>query len=436
KPLVDQITPLVQVQRQEEPEEEEEMLQAKPLAEEITPLVQRQVEPEEEEEDMLQAKTTSGHISEANPNLESDIQSLKGGGQPLSENDRAFFEPRFGHDFSQVRVHTDSRAAESARGVNARAFTMGKDIVFGAGEYEPEIAQGKRLLGHELTHVIQQRVSNALKKVSQYSAACSQVQKMSLYPLYGESIGIQFKKIKVGDPELEKKEDLNFSIATVLGESSPAGPITEKQGIAMVIKKRVETRLKGNSTFRDIILKTGIYGNPNKNALAHLAELYLNKKPKNLKDFTELVNLSHKTVPMSSADEKFLKKKGGFNTFKTRIEQVEKAMESVLKEEKFKPPLVTLSKEATWWGGEVDLWDKSTCKIHKHGRKIVNKNLVFAVYEEFGKTYFLKDPKAISDENTRKEEIKKSKEFLCSEIKRRTKCTLEKIETENQECKK
>ena len=99
KPLAGQITPLVQVQRQEEPEEEEEMLQAKPPVGQITPLVQRQVEPEEEEEE-LQAKATSGRISEANPNLESRIQSLKGGGQPLSENDRAYFKPRFGHDFS------------------------------------------------------------------------------------------------------------------------------------------------------------------------------------------------------------------------------------------------------------------------------------------------------------------------------------------------
>jgi len=87
------------VQRQVEPEEEEEeTLQSKPLAGQITPLVQRQVEEEEEEE--LQAKATSGHISESNPNFESNIQSLKGGGQPLPEKDRSIFEPRFGHDFS------------------------------------------------------------------------------------------------------------------------------------------------------------------------------------------------------------------------------------------------------------------------------------------------------------------------------------------------
>jgi len=125
------------VQRQEEPEEEEETLQAKPLAEEITPLVQRLVESEEEEEE-LQAKATSSHLSEVNSNLESHIPSLKGGGQSLPESARAYFEPRFGHDFSQVRVHTDTLAAESARAVNARAFTVGQDVVFGEGQYAPE----------------------------------------------------------------------------------------------------------------------------------------------------------------------------------------------------------------------------------------------------------------------------------------------------------
>ncbi|MCD4807234.1 MAG: DUF4157 domain-containing protein [Methanococcoides sp.] len=155
KPLANQITSLVQIQRQEEPEEEEEMLQAKPLAEEITPLVQRQVEPEEKEEE-LQAKATSGHLSEVTPHLESNILSLKGGGQPLSENDRTFFEPRFGRDFSQVRVHSDAQAAESARAVNARAYTVGRDVSFESGQYTPGTSEGKRLIAHELTHVVQQ----------------------------------------------------------------------------------------------------------------------------------------------------------------------------------------------------------------------------------------------------------------------------------------
>ena len=120
------------------------------------PGVQRQVEPEEEEEE-LQAKATSSHLSETNPNLESKVHSLRGGGQPLSENDRAYFEPRFGRDFSQVRVHTNARAAEAARAVNSRAFTVGQDVVFGTGQYEPGTSAGNRLIGHELTHVVQQK---------------------------------------------------------------------------------------------------------------------------------------------------------------------------------------------------------------------------------------------------------------------------------------
>ena len=156
KPLANQITPLVQVQRQEEPEEEEETLQAKPLAEEITPLVQRQVEPEEEEEEMLQAKSREDATSEVTNDLESQINAIHGGGRPLAESERAYFEPRFGADFDPVRVHTDARAAESARAVNARAFTVGQDVVFGAGQHAPGTSEGRKLMAHELTHVVQQ----------------------------------------------------------------------------------------------------------------------------------------------------------------------------------------------------------------------------------------------------------------------------------------
>ena len=80
-------------------------------------------------------------------------------GRPLDSATRAFFEPRFGTDFSHVRVHTDSRAAESARSVNALAYTVGRDVVFGAGQYAPGSSEGKRLMAHELTHVVQQGIA-------------------------------------------------------------------------------------------------------------------------------------------------------------------------------------------------------------------------------------------------------------------------------------
>ena len=81
---------------------------------------------------------------------------LSSPGQPLNATTRAFMEPRFGHDFSQVSVHTEARAAESARAVNALAYTVGRDIVFGTGQYVPGTRKGRRLLAHELTHVVQQ----------------------------------------------------------------------------------------------------------------------------------------------------------------------------------------------------------------------------------------------------------------------------------------
>jgi hypothetical protein len=77
-------------------------------------------------------------------------------GQPLDSGTRAFMEPRFGHDFSQVRVHADERAAESARAVNALAYTVGRDIIFAAGQFKPLASEGRLLLAHELTHVVQQ----------------------------------------------------------------------------------------------------------------------------------------------------------------------------------------------------------------------------------------------------------------------------------------
>ncbi|KCZ70539.1 hypothetical protein ANME2D_02559 [Candidatus Methanoperedens nitroreducens] len=81
-------------------------------------------------------------------------------GQPLPEPVRAYFEPRFGYDFSGVRVHLGQKAEESAGSINALAYTVGKDIVFGAGQYQPQTSAGKRLLAHELTHVIQQSTTN------------------------------------------------------------------------------------------------------------------------------------------------------------------------------------------------------------------------------------------------------------------------------------
>ena len=180
------------LQRQPENEEDEETLQTKPLADQITPLVQRQEDPPEEEEEPvqatampgqtldiqriypeceegqslqrqteeedeeIQAKEQPGYIPQVPPNVAANIQSKKGGGQPLANSTRSFFESRFDQDFSQVRIHTGAQASDTARSINAKAFTLGKDLVFGSGEYRPGSTEGKRLMAHELTHLLQQ----------------------------------------------------------------------------------------------------------------------------------------------------------------------------------------------------------------------------------------------------------------------------------------
>jgi hypothetical protein len=171
-----QTKPLLQRQAEEEEElqtkpllqrqaEEEEELQTKPLlqrqAEEeeelqTKPLVQRQAEEEEELQTKPLVQRRGGGGFEAGSRLESRLATDKGGGNPLPDEVRTFMEPRFGADFSGVRVHTGNEAVQMNQELSAQAFTHGQDIYLGTGRYDPGSSTGKRLLAHELTHVVQQ----------------------------------------------------------------------------------------------------------------------------------------------------------------------------------------------------------------------------------------------------------------------------------------
>ncbi|MEH2191290.1 MAG: DUF4157 domain-containing protein [Nostoc sp.] len=162
------------IQREALPEEEEE-IQTKTLAATIAPLVQRETMPEEEEElqtktlgnsiqrealpeeeEEIQTKSSSDAGFKAGSNLENRLSSSQGGGSALPDEVRSFMEPRFGADFSRVRVHTGGEAVQMNRELNAQAFTHKQDVYYGAGK-----APGKdALTAHELTHVVQQTVSD------------------------------------------------------------------------------------------------------------------------------------------------------------------------------------------------------------------------------------------------------------------------------------
>src|SRR5437870_10133709 len=107
----------------------------------------------QKQEGTIQRAAVSAAPTNSVPPIVHDV--LNSSGQSLDAGTRAFMEPRFGHDFSQVRVHTDAKAAESARVVNALAYTVGRDVVFGAGQHASGTSEGRRLMAHELTHVVQ-----------------------------------------------------------------------------------------------------------------------------------------------------------------------------------------------------------------------------------------------------------------------------------------
>jgi peptidoglycan hydrolase-like protein with peptidoglycan-binding domain len=126
--------------------------------------IQRQIEPEE---GMVRRKAITNQVALLAPTqASSEVPSivhevLRSPGQPLDPVTLAFMEPRFGKDFSQIRVHTGSVAGEAARSVNSLAYTMGSDVVFGDGQYRPGMEGGRKLLAHELAHTIQQSEAGA-----------------------------------------------------------------------------------------------------------------------------------------------------------------------------------------------------------------------------------------------------------------------------------
>src|SRR5215208_964157 len=121
------------------------------------PAIQRKcTECEDEEKKPLQTKRAPSANTEAGLDAGAAVRATNRGGAPLSREVRSYFELCFRHDFSDVRVHADGEAANAASAVRARAYTIGRNIVFGSGEYAPATTKGKRLLAHELAHVVQQ----------------------------------------------------------------------------------------------------------------------------------------------------------------------------------------------------------------------------------------------------------------------------------------
>lgn len=112
----------------------------------------------------IQTKGTIGQPPAPSEQLEEQLNNSKNGGSPLPDSTKGTMESHFGQDFSNVKLHTDTNAVQMNRDLQAQAFTHGNDIYFGEGKYNPTSQEGKHLLAHELTHVVQQNGGQSLQK--------------------------------------------------------------------------------------------------------------------------------------------------------------------------------------------------------------------------------------------------------------------------------
>ncbi|MEM6433957.1 MAG: DUF4157 domain-containing protein, partial [Cyanobacteria bacterium P01_D01_bin.115] len=202
----DELQAQPQLQREAMPEEDE-ALQMRPqlqlqttLKDDDTLQIKPQnskLKPQNSKSPFLQAK---GDAPSAPANFDHQLARHNGSGQPLSDETRAFMEPRFGEDFSNVRVH---ETPDLANAIQAKAFTHGQDIYFNSGKYNPGSSGGKDLLAHELTHVMQQQGKGSIR--------CSSSEKQesqTFWNWYSSASGQQYQKLR------QKLERLNYKFYT------------------------------------------------------------------------------------------------------------------------------------------------------------------------------------------------------------------------------
>ena len=154
--------PASSVQRQVD---EEELVATKRASD-----IQRQAEEEEEE---VQPKLSENQPQMVSEGLEAGITTARGSGQPLPDSVRSSLESQLGHDFSQVHIHTDAKADKLSQQLGAEAFTTGNDVFFREGAYQPDSDSGRRLITHELTHVVQQGAARVSRQAAETEGAAA-----------------------------------------------------------------------------------------------------------------------------------------------------------------------------------------------------------------------------------------------------------------------
>lgn len=166
---------------------EEEEVQAKPI-----PAIMKMEEEEpqaklQKQEEEIQTKASNDAPPATSASVESKIQSSKGRGAPMDSSTKSYMEQGIGADFSGVRIHTDSSAIQMSQELGAQAFTVGRDVYFNSGKYQPQSGAGKHLLAHELTHVVQQTPEVRTKKLPQHNISNTGQKQISRWTIAGNT---------------------------------------------------------------------------------------------------------------------------------------------------------------------------------------------------------------------------------------------------------
>jgi hypothetical protein len=188
---------------------------------------------------------------------------LNSPGQQLNPDTRALMEPYFGHDFSQVRVHTDQRASESARAVNALAYTVGRNVVFEEGQYSPHSSTGREIIAHELTHVIQQQFYSLTPNKFQIEGANSTIEHEANQSsqMLGKHSSMLQQSLTASLPQVARRIKPNSQSKSPLATSSSA-PMTRTEFEATVLQR-----------FGVAVVRTGTLQDQENAAINHLAKI-------------------------------------------------------------------------------------------------------------------------------------------------------------------
>ena len=172
------------VMKKEDKKEEEKKVMKKEDKKEEEKVMKKEEKKEEEkvmkkedkkEEDKVQKKESATSSTNSTATASNYISSINGKGQSMDAGVQSFYENRIGADFSDVKIHTGKEAADSAKDINAQAYAYGNNIVFNEGKYKPETSEGKKLMAHELVHVMQQENEKVIsrKDETETEAACT-----------------------------------------------------------------------------------------------------------------------------------------------------------------------------------------------------------------------------------------------------------------------